>query len=806
MKKLLLGLFALATVAIAVRANAQNTREKFNENWLFKLDSANDYSKNAMDAAKWQPVTLPHDWSIGLNFDSTSPSGNEGACLRGGTGLYQKEFTLPSKDKGKNIFIDFDGVYMNSTVWINGHKLGTRPYGYSSFQYDMTPYLKFGGEKNVLKVMAENHQPSSRWYSGSGIYRNVWLEKKGSVYVDNWGTYITTPEVSDAQATVSIQTRIKNSLQQATPIELKTIVYDDKGRIVKVLSQKMSVNAGTEIEKPQSFVLPHPELWSIKTPHLYKAVSQVFVHNKKQDEYTTTFGVRSFHFDVDSGFYLNHKPLKIVGVCMHHDLGALGAAINVRAMQRQLEILKSMGINGIRTSHNPPAPEWLDLCDKMGFIVIDEAFDCWEDGKNKYDYHLYFKQWHKRDLTDQVLRDRNHPSVFMWSIGNEIPEQGGGDKDTVGRRIARDLSSIVKSLDNRPITSALTEFSPKNNIIKSGALDLLGFNYHFRMLPKLAEMFPGQKIILTETTSALQSRGEYLMPSDSIRRWAGFTREKNGGTPDFTCSAYDNSSAPWASTYEETLKPLLKYPFLSGMYMWTGFDYLGEPTPYPYPARSSYFGIVDLAGFPKDAYYLFKSVCTTDTVLHIFPHWNWKPGQKIDVWAYYNNADEVELFLNGKSLGIRKKTGDDLHVQWNNIVFEPGTLKAVSRKDGKIIKTSEIKTAGKAYKLVASADRSTINADGEDLSFVKITVEDKDGNMVPHADNVIDFSLKGDGEIAGLDNGCETDLTSFSNKKWRKAFNGLALAIVKAHHKKGKLTLHISADGLQGTSVDIEMK
>ncbi|HEU0228471.1 MAG TPA: glycoside hydrolase family 2 TIM barrel-domain containing protein [Arachidicoccus soli] len=806
MKKIWFSIFICLLVVVNHQVMAQNSRESFNDNWFFKLDTANEYNPQELNNKPWRAITVPHDWSIGLDFDSTSPSGNDGACLRGGTGMYKKTFILSSADKGKNIFIDFDGVYMNSTVWINGHELGNRPNGYISFQYNMTPYLKFNGQQNLLKVLVKNHQPNSRWYSGSGIYRNVWIEKKGSVYVDHWGTYITTPQVSAKEAIIKIQTKLKNSLDMGTHALLKTTFYNQNGSIVKILSKKIIINANEDQTYVQSFSLSNPLLWSTQHPNLYRAISQVFVNDKVQDVYKTNFGVRYFHFDKDSGFYLNGNLLKIIGVCMHHDLGSLGAAINVRAMQRQLQILKSMGINGIRTSHNPPAPEWLDLCDKMGFIVLDEAFDSWELAKTKYDYHLYFKNWHKKDLTDQVVRDRNHPSVFMWSIGNEILEQKTGDKDTSGRNITRNLVQIVKGLDDRPITAAMNESGPNNNISCTGALDLIGINYHHWLWEGLPKQFPGQKFILTETISSLQSRGEYLMPSDSIRHWWGFTREKNGGTPDFTCSAYDNSAANWGSTYEESLKLLLKHPYLSGMYIWTGFDYLGEPTPYPYPARSSYFGIVDMAGFPKDTYYLFKSLFTKDTVLHIFPHWNWNPGQKIDVWAYYNNADEVELFLNGKSLGIRKKTGDDLHVQWNNIVFEPGTLKAVSRKDGKIIKLSTIKTAGEAYKLVASADRSTINADGDDLSFVKITVEDKAGNMVPYADNVLHFSLKGDGEIAALDNGCETDLTPFSNKKWRKAFNGLALAIVKAHHKKGKLTLHISADGLQGTSVDIEMK
>jgi beta-galactosidase len=535
---------------------------------------------------------------------------------------------------------------------------------------------------------------------------------------------------------------------------------------------------------------------------LYKAISQVFVGDQKMDEYTTTFGLRYFNFDVEKGFSLNGQPTKIIGVCMHHDLGALGVAVNYRAMERQLEILKKMGINGIRTSHNPAAPEWLDLCDKMGFIVMTETFDVWKAIKENtpFNYNLYFDEWHKRDIADHVVRDRNHPSVFMWSIGNEIPEQGGGVIDTTGRSIARELVGIVHSLDNRPVTAGLNQVSFDNNIYQSKTLDLVGINYHHKLYQQLPDIFPGEAFILAESNSALQTRGEYLMPSDQIRRWAGFTKAKNGGTPDLIASAYDNSSAPWASTYEEVLKPVLKYPYLSGFYAWTGFDYLGEPTPYPFPARSSYFGIVDMAGFPKDAYYLFQSLFTPDTVLHIFPHWNWEKGQDIDVWAYYNNADSVELFLNGKSLGFKAKHGDDLHVQWR-VKCEPGALKAVSEKDGKIVAEKIIKTAGAPAKIVLKADRSKLMADGEDLSFVTVTVYDNDGNVVPKANNLLNFKLEGDAEIAALDNGLQTDLTPYSNKNSRRVFNGLALAIIKAHKQKSTVKLTVSGEGLLAASI-----
>jgi beta-galactosidase len=786
---------------------AQPNRSKFNDNWQFKLDTANTPNDAGLAKAQWRDVQLPHDWSIDLNFDENSPSGNRGASLRGGTALYRKYFTLNKSDKEKNIFIDFDGVYMNSTVWINGHKLGTRPFGYISFRYDLTPFLKFGTQKNELVVRVENQQPNSRWYSGSGIYRNVWLVKTGKVFVDYCGTYITTPKVSQQLANVQVQTKVRNSLRTAVNSSLKTLIYNPEGVLIKTLTSSLSIPSGDLIAVDQEFIVENPQLWLPSTPSLYHAVSQIYLNGEKTNEYNTTFGIRYFNFDREKGFFLNGEPTKIVGVCMHHDLGALGTAVNYRAMERQLEILKSMGINGIRTSHNPAAPEWLELCDKMGFIVMTETFDVWKDIKENtpFNYNLYFDTWHKRDITDHVVRDRNHPSIFMWSIGNEIPEQFGGVKDTTGRTIARELVNIVHSLDNRPVTAGLNHVSPENNLYLSKALDLVGINYHHKDYPNLPTMFPGEAFILAESNSALQTRGEYLMPSDEIRRWAGFTKTKNGGTANMIASAYDNSSAPWASTYEEVLKPVLKYPYLSGFYAWTGFDYLGEPTPYPFPARSSYFGIVDMAGFPKDAYYLFQSLFTQDTVLHIFPHWNWEKGQDIDVWAYYNNADAVELFLNGKSLGVKVRQNGDLHIQWA-VKYEPGTLKAVSSKAGKVVAEKVIQTAGAPAKIALSPDRNKLKADGEDLSFVTVTILDKEGNVVPRASILLNFKLEGDAEIVALDNGLQTDLTSYSNKSTRKTFNGLALAIVKAKKQKSLVTLTVSGEGLQPASVSIAVE
>jgi beta-galactosidase len=788
-------------------------RVGFNKDWKFKLDSTQSYYGPNVNDVTWRTLNLPHDWSIEFPFDSTSPTGIGGGALRGGLGWYRKTFVLPQSDKGRNIFIDFDGVYRNSEVWINGHSLGIRPNGYISFRYDLTPYLNYGAQKNVISVKVDNlRQPNSRWYSGSGIYRNVWLVKTGKIYVDHWGTFITTPEVSSASATVDIITKISNQNSSDQSIILRTILLEPGGKQVASSSEKSIIPGGENIHDKktipvnQAFKILRPKLWSVDAPFLYKAVSQVIVDGKIEDTYETPFGIRYFNFDSNNGFSINGKPLKILGVCDHHDLGALGTAFNTRAAQRQLEILKAMGCNGIRTSHNPPAPELLDLCDKMGFIVMDEAFDMWKKQKTPYDYHLDWDQWHVTDLQDQLLRDRNHPSVFIWSIGNEVNEQWDL-KDTTGTAICRELVHIVKEFDTtRPTISALNNPRPNNPLVKANVFDLIGFNYEHRLYTTFRDNFPGQKFLGTETVSALATRGYYdLVPFDSIRRWPiRWDKPFEGGNKEHTISAYDHVSAPWGSTHEETWKYIKKYPYLSGEYIWTGFDYIGEPTPFEWPSRSSYFGIIDIAGFPKDVYYMYQSEWTTRPVLHLFPHWNWKQGDTVDVISYYNNADGVELFLNGRSLGTKSKSGDDLHVKWR-VPFEAGTLKAISKKDGKIVLTKEVKTAGTPAKLILNGDRKIIDADGEDLSFIAVTIVDKNGTIVPDANNLIQFKIHGAGFIAGVDSGSQTSLESFKGNK-HSALNGLALAIIQSNGTKGSITLTASAEGLESSTTYIEAK
>jgi beta-galactosidase len=796
MKKLTIFFF----IFLNINANAQRLVQDFNKNWKFFLGEDSMAMQTNYQDAKWRTLNLPHDWSIELPFDEKAPATSQGGALPGGIGWYRKVFNIAAADSNKNISIELDGVYRNSEVWINGHSLGKRPNGYISFSYDLTPYIQFG-KTNTIAVRVDNsRQPNSRWYTGSGIYRNVRLVVTGKIAIDYQGTFVSTSAVSVDHATIHIATTIKGLIKHS--LQLQSLIYNPQGILVAQKSTDISISKNSITDNKsieQTITIPHPSLWDIQHPTLYKVVHTIVENGKVIDSYPTKFGIRYFNFDTAKGFSLNGVSMKIKGVCMHHDLGALGAAINISAMERQLRILKEMGCNAIRTAHNPPAPEFLDACDRMGFLVMDESFDMWKRKKNKYDYSLDFPLWHEKDLKDQIIRDRNHPSVFIWSVGNEIPEQ----YDSSGIKYAKELVSIVKSLDTtRPITSAFGEWNPEKNFLyKSGAFDLVGLNYHQETYADFRKYYPGQKFIAAETMSALASRGHYDFPSDSMRYWPQKSPMKfvEGGNPDFTVSAYDHVAAYWGSSHETTWKIIKKYDFLSGLFVWSGFDFLGEPLPYPFPARSAYYGIVDLAGFPKDSYYMYQSEWTNKPVLHIFPHWNWKPGQVIDIWAYYSQADEVELFLNGKSLGTKQKIGDDLHVMWR-VPFEAGTLKAVSRKNHKVLLTKEIKTAGAPYQIKLFVEKGAPALDGKGLAFVQAQILDKNGNIVPNADNLVQFTTDQKGSIVATDNGNPTDLTLFSTPN-RKALNGLCLVILRPKNKGKQIQLTAKSNGLVSSTI-----
>lgn len=804
-------------------------KENFNCHWKFHLGDVPAASEATYDDAGWRTLRLPHDWSIEGAFSKDNPAGPGGGALPGGIGWYRKTFTVSKKDVNKQIFLDFDGVYMNSEVFINGQSLGTRPFGYISFRYDLTPYLKTDAP-NVIAVKVDNSgQPNSRWYSGSGIYRNVWLTKVNPVHVDLWGTYITTPRVTDTHAAIAIHTTVTNSGKTAVNAELTSILFDAGGNRQESVTSTLTLNANTNKEASQEIIQANPVRWSIENPYLYTIRTEIRVNNQLTDTYDTPIGIRTFRFDAEKGFFLNDEPVKIKGVCQHHDLGCLGAAFNVRAAERQLEILREMGCNSIRCSHNPPAPELLDLCDRMGFIVMDESFDVWRKKKTAYDYSLHFNEWHERDLTDLILRDRNHPSVIMWSIGNEVLEQWthaeadtlslqeanlilnarrdesalyyDGKTLSINSLLTQKLAQIVRGLDPaRPITAGSNEANPNNHLFRSNALDIIGYNYQDNWFLDVPRNFPGKPFILTESTSALMTRGYYRMPSDSMFVWPE-RWDKPFYDPVLACSSYDNCHVPWGTTHEKSWRLTKENDFISGIYVWTGFDYLGEPTPHDFPARSSFFGIVDLAGFPKDVYYMYQSEWSDKPVLHLFPHWNHTAGQTIDMWAYYSQADEVELFINNTSQGVQKKADGVFHVCWR-VVYEPGTVKIVARKDGKEIMQKEIKTAGEPARIRLTPDRSTVQANGTDLSFVTVEVIDADGNLCPLADNLINFTVKGNAFIAGVDNGNQTSMESFKTP-YRKAFYGKCLVVLQNNGKKGNIQLTASSDGLQSSGIEL---
>ena len=794
MRKVLFLSFSVVLIGLTAQAR---DRQNFDAGWRFILADSVQMSSQTYNDGHWRILNLPHDWAIEGDFFVGNPSGAGGGALPGGIGWYRKHFSLDCEAvPGNRYFIEFDGVYMNSTVYVNGQEVGHRPYGYSSFEYDITKFLKQGD--NVIAVKVDNSdQPNSRWYSGCGIYRHVWLTKTHSVHVKHWGVHVVT-DAKTGQVKVDVELDKYQATNTHRPT-IKNTVFDANGKEV-----------GLKVK--------NPHLWSVEDPYIYKVRTQVMIDGKVVDEVWTTTGFRDYKFDAETGFWLNGKNFKLNGVCEHHDFGCLGAAVNEDAMHRKLSKLKAMGVNSIRSSHNPPAPELLNMCDTMGIIVMDESFDMWRRNKTAGDYARFFDEWHERDLTDLILRDRNHPSVLMWSIGNEVLEQwssaeadtltleqanlilnAGHDASTLAKDgelsvqslLTRHLAEIVKRYDTtRPILAGCNEPDPNNHLFKSGAIDIIGFNYHHQWVKDVPKKFPGKPFIFSESVSALQTRGYYTMPSDEIT-WAPQEWWLPYTDPSYMCSSYDNMHASWSSTHEETWDVVKHNAFVGGQYIWTGFDYIGEPTPYGFPARSSYFGVIDLAGFPKDTYYMYQSEWTTKPVLHLFPHWNWVPGDEIDMWCYYNNADEVELFINGKSQGVRRKTGEqtegrydmhntkarlnsEYHVGWR-VVFDPGEVKVVARKDGKVVGEQTIKTAGAPARIRLSKDYQ-----GKNTTFVTAEVVDKDGNLCPWAEDQIYFIYEGDGEILGTDNGCQTSMENFKAPQ-RKAFFGKCMVVVSGN-------------------------
>jgi len=774
------------------------------DDWKFLKSDVQGAHLLDFDDEKWNKINLPHDWSIEGPFSQDAPGGDTCAYLPTGIGWYRKKFTLPPSLAGRNIVIQFDGVYQRSEVWINGHSLGTRPNGYVSFVYDLTAHLHKDHQPNVLAVRVDNSlQPNSRWYSGSGIYRHSWLIATGPVRIAQWGTCVHTPQINGKSAIVEVTTRVQNNLLQAAPSLLRSFIQDKDGKTLQEATMNAEIDADGHFVFNQRIEISSPTLWSTEVPYLY-SVRQMLEHNGQVADTTTTpFGVRSICFDVDKGFLLNNERVKLNGVCLHSDGGAVGAAVPERIWQRRLALLKEMGCNAIRCSHNPPAPEFLDLCDRMGFLVMFDAFDEWRRGKAQtpqYGYHMYFDEWSDRDLKDMIVRDRNHPSIVIWNSGNEVPDQGSPQ----GADTLRALKNILHTEDpTRPVTVACDGIAaePSGTLPEFlSELDVVGYNYVDRWRDRREKFysidrhqFPNRRFVGTESVALRGARGDYKIGVEGAL-------SVNKGTNLHV-------------EVEQLQKFVQSYDYVSGDFMWTGIDYLGEAK---WPAKGSSCGVLDTCGFLKDSYFFYQSLWTKTPVLHLSPHWNWKghEGTIISVICY-TNCDTVELFVNGKSWGVKgyafprpgmeKRYGNyparaevlqstgDLHLSWD-VPYEAGTLKAVGVKDGSVVSLAEVSTTGEPVRLFLSADRATLTAARGDLAHVTVEVQDSDGRRMPTDNNAVTVQIHGEGRLLGMDNGDPEDHEDYKSAQHR-AFNGLCLAMVGATDRAGNIEIVASSPG-----------
>lgn len=781
------------------------------KNWKFIQSDVKDGEKQIFDDSKWRTLNLPHDWSIEGEFKEDAITKGPGGYLPAGIGWYRKHLNINSIAKDQQFWIEFDGVYMNSDVWINGQHLGKHPYGYTSIWYDLTPYIKKG--ENIIAVKVDNSlQPNSRWYSGSGIYRHVWLNTAGPVHVAQWGTYITTPVAESSSATVEVRTTIENKLTVSKNLVLRTVVTNSSGKEVAVVETALTLPSSDKTNVEQSVNVDSPELWSIETPSLYTLKTTLLEGIKPIDNYSSTFGIRKIEFDTDKGFFLNGKHVKMNGVCLHHDAGCLGAAVPDQAWVRRLQLLKDMGCNAIRLSHNPPSPEFLDLCDKMGFLVMDEIFDEWVEKKGQvgFSYHIFFEEWWKSDLVSMIYRDRNHPSIVIWSAGNEVPDQVKEN----GSKTMRKLVEVFHKEDpTRPVTQANDRIAAGDGPAKIPFLelqDIVGYNYVDRWNERRELYYsvdrhehPDWKMIGTENVSVGGLRGQYSLATDQSDRRPGRSRDYRLGMIQA----------------EQLWKFTSVNDYVIGDFMWTGIDYLGEAG---WPNKNSSSGVIDMCGFPKDGYYFYQSQWTDKPMVHLFPHWNWTGNEgKIIPVIVYTNCDTAELFLNGKSYGKKSyvfpqqghskswngyelpyiaPTTSDLHLSWD-VPYEPGTLKIVGKKDGKTV-IEEVLTTSVPDAIRLTADRKNINADMQDIVNVKVEIVDKNGLVVPTANNAVEFKVEGEGILIGTDNGNPQDKTQMKSKQ-RSVFNGLALAVIQSTEKSGNIRLSATSEGLKDAVIQV---
>jgi beta-galactosidase len=782
----------------------------------------------AFEVSHWRTVELPHDWGVESPFDPALP-GDTGKLPWFGVAWYRKTFPLPASDAGRRIYLELDGAMSYATVWCNGDLIGGWPYGYSSWRVELTGHLKPGAD-NTLAVRLENPRESSRWYPGGGLYRNIWLLKTAPVAIAQWGVSVATPKVTETSALVSVSTTVENATPDARDVSVSVELYAADTRGVAVGSplaagtaQRVTLAPGERSNFSHTLRVANPRCWDLKERHRHVARVSVCCGGGEADAVWTPFGIRTLAHTATEGFLLNGRRVPLRGVCNHHDLGALGAAVNERALERQLEILQAMGCNALRTSHNPPAPELLELCDRMGFLVMVEAFDCWRVGKKRDDYGRLFDDWHEKDLRAMVRRDRNHPCVVQWSIGNEILEQFSPG----GWTLAALLAGIVREEDRtRPVTAGLNGVeSPYRGF--QLAVDVVGFNYKPQEYARLREVHPHLPVMGAETASCISSRGEYMYPVSA---------HPGGGRQGNHVSSYDLYAPEWATSPDVEFAAQDRAPHVMGEFVWTGFDYLGEPTPYgsdttnllnyadpadralaaqrlaelgaqPTPSRSSYFGIVDLAGFPKDRYYLYQARWRPEhPMAHLLPHWTWPEAVgRITPVHVYTSGDEAELFLNGQSLGRKRREPHTYRLRWDEVVYAPGELRVVAYRQGRPWAEDVQVTAGPEAAVQLIPDRPRLRGDGRDLVFVTARIVDADGRLAPRAARRVRFVVDAPAEIAAVDNGDPTDLEAFQSAD-RRAFNGLALAIVRARSAStGRVVLRAEAEGLGSVQIELDV-